>query len=1069
MTFKSTKPAIVYGSEFDFQMPQSLQAALTTAIDKYPNGEFIFVDEVEKTSKISYQEQLHNALNMLGQLQKLGCTKGHHVILDASSPQDFIPALWAVLLGGMTAVPLVPSQWNVKSHREFTERMHNTHLMLNRPLVISSNTQLFQANGCQPISFSQLKWKIKPGTPANSDTAQSAVMISTSGTTGKPQLVTLSGKAVMHRWWPAGPESPNKNVFLNWMPLDHVMGLGFASPNCQAKINLSAECFIKNPITWLTQIEKQKVTHAGMSNFGMRLINQAASGKTWCLGTIKKIGVGTEMISADICSAFIEMLIRNGAVDDAVILGYGLSECGPVAGGVRAYRPESIRRSNQPPLIDRPTSGHAIRVVDDFGNLLNETEVGEIQVAGPTMTNGYYNDIEANAFLFTADKWLRTGDVGYLQDGYLCVTGREKETISVNSEKYSCIEMDSAIQKISGILVAHVFNFFEPETQASKLGLVYVLDGNVSNKAQMESDMRRIFADTFGFGLNLCKEIKEHDLPRTRTGKLRRHQLVNLLNINSTKVNYSKPQQDATASVQNVIAKIMSRFLGGVVPKPKQDFFSLGGDSLGALMFLVAIEKELNINMPPAIFSQDPTVEAIIKFSGKQGGNLSSELRLVPVQKGHSEHILFITPGIWGKNAFASQFATEMGAQFSVWTFHVGSKHFKMQSITDFAKACCVLIKAAQPKGPYNLLGHSFGGLLAYEIACQLIFSGEKVNTISIIDAIAKLEQRDFGISKTKPANFLVENHRYISRLYLPKVANVSVSYFKAKDSVYYSHSDQASGWDYYAKQGVAVYDISGDHQSIVKGKSRQLVAKYVAENICGKIKITAPHSSIPEETRLFIDKALQATIDKDLRTEIYCLTKSINSYRDCPSWIYMRLAFALYDNRDIKSSVQVYIDAQKRDSWPLNSHYRFRNVLKLIRQSSLAKSVLEVVENVAIDSPATAHMVGAIFRALQDLTLATKSYESGLVLFPQSLELRVSLVETLIAQKSNAIAESQIKFALTLEQENDVTFFKLGHYALSLNNLELASQCFKKCIAIDPENTKAHANIEHIKKLKII
>ncbi|HQS44557.1 MAG: hypothetical protein B7X97_06295 [Methylotenera sp. 17-45-7] len=1064
---QSHKAAIATGSVFNFTMPESIREALTIAVEKYPDGRFVFIDEHESAHSVSYQTLWDKALNILGNLQALGCCSGQNIILDASNPSDFIPTLWAILLGGMTAVPLAPSKWNVRSHKEFTERMQSVHSKLNHPFTISNNPPLFHTNSCQPTSYMELNQAGQLGTPVSNSASLPAVMISTSGTTGKPQLVTLSGTALMHRWWPAGPENPNKNIFLNWMPFDHVMGLGLASPNCQSKINLNSECFIKNPTSWLTQIEKYKVSHAGMSNFGMRLISEACANKNWHLDSLKKVGVGTEMISVEICDTFVEMLVRNGAAADAVILGYGLSECGPVAGGETAYNPSSLQRSDQPPIIDKPSSGHSIRIVDELGQILNEGETGEIQVTGPTMTSGYHNDDEANMFLFTADKWIRTGDIGYLQDGLLCVTGRVKETITINSEKYSCIDMDATIQKIPGVLAAHVFNYLESNTQASKLGLVYVLDTTVKNKHHFEITIRKTFADAYGFGINRCKEIAADDIPRTRTGKLQRLLLADTFKGSTDSSDHAVQQHIASYSIEAEIAKIMSRFLSGAVPNATQDFFTLGGDSLGALMFTTAIEKELNIIIPPTIFTQHPTISAIVKFMSGSNATQSDRLILVPVQRGESDQTLFIMPSIWGNNAYASQLAAEIGSEFSVWTFHLKNKHTKMQSIAEFAKACCELIKTVQPKGFYHLVGHSFGGLIAYETANQLVSSGNKVGSLCIIDTIAKLEQRDFGISKITPKDLLVENHRHISKLYLPQTADVRVSYFKAKDSVYYCRSNPCAGWTYYAKQGVDIYDIAGDHQSIVKGKSRQQLAKHIADIVRGKSNLITPYLDITDQVRANIDKALQACIDGNLYAEINYLKLAIHLLRSAPSWLYMRLAHALHEGKDNKSAVKVYIDAQKNDPWPLTSHYRFRNMLQTIPNSPVTKNVLHVIKSINVDSPATAYMVGSLFMTVHDLNTAKASYELGLVMFPQSLELRIRVVEILILQKCYTDAEYQIKQSLEHEQENDVAYFKLGQCAMNLRNLELADACFKKCITFDPENTKAHSHIAQIQKFK--
>ena len=98
----------------------------------------------------------------------------------------------------------------------------------------------------------------------------------------------------------------------------------------------------------------------------------------------------------------------------------------------------SSRQTERRILLDRPTAGHAVRIVGEDGEILNEDCVGAIEVRGPTMASGYIGDPAETGRLFTSDGWLRTGDLGVLNDGRLAVIGREKELIVVNARKYSC-------------------------------------------------------------------------------------------------------------------------------------------------------------------------------------------------------------------------------------------------------------------------------------------------------------------------------------------------------------------------------------------------------------------------------------------------------------------------------------------------------------------------------------------------------------------------------------------------------------------------------------------------------
>ena len=149
-------------------------------------------------------------------------------------------------------------------------------------------------------------------------------------------MVGLKEGAVLARWWPKLPDGGSTSAFLSWSPFDHVMGLGLAAPNLKRKVHLDAEFFVANPLLWLDAMEETRATHATMTNFGLSLIVRAVEAdpeRSWQLGDIRKIGVGAEPVSPALCRRFLDCLAPFGLRKDAIILGYGLTECGPVVGG----------------------------------------------------------------------------------------------------------------------------------------------------------------------------------------------------------------------------------------------------------------------------------------------------------------------------------------------------------------------------------------------------------------------------------------------------------------------------------------------------------------------------------------------------------------------------------------------------------------------------------------------------------------------------------------------------------------------------------------------------------------
>src|SRR5271165_4520390 len=128
-------------------------------------------------------------------------------------------------------------------------------------------------------------------------------------------------------------------------------------------------------------MEETRATHATMTNFGISLIVRAVETnreRSWRLGDIRKIGVGAEPVSPALCRRFLDCLAPFGLRKDAIILGYGLTECGPVVGGGTAFVLDPAPETDGGIFLDRPTAGHAVRVVGENGQILNEDCVGAI-------------------------------------------------------------------------------------------------------------------------------------------------------------------------------------------------------------------------------------------------------------------------------------------------------------------------------------------------------------------------------------------------------------------------------------------------------------------------------------------------------------------------------------------------------------------------------------------------------------------------------------------------------------------------------------------------------------------
>src|SRR4029079_9585460 len=95
--------------------------------------------------------------------------------------------------------------------------------------------------------------------------------------------------------------------------------------------------------------------------------------------------------------------------------------------------------------------GVQVRIVDRAGQLLTEGVIGRVEVRGQVVTPGYLNNPDANQEAFSADGWFYTGDLGFLLDGRLTITGREKEIIIINGANYYCYEIEDIVNELPGV------------------------------------------------------------------------------------------------------------------------------------------------------------------------------------------------------------------------------------------------------------------------------------------------------------------------------------------------------------------------------------------------------------------------------------------------------------------------------------------------------------------------------------------------------------------------------------------------------------------------------------------
>lgn len=743
--------------------PGGLAEALIGAVDRFPKGGFEHIDPDGGVTSASYAETLARALRVLGGLQRRGFQPGDFAVLHLTHSADFVPACWAVLLGGGVVAPLAKrprSRRHAKTAAGMLQRLEET---LPSPWLI---TDVAEGAAARHLDVAALSQDAPGEARSHSDLDVTRLLIPTSGTTDRPRLVALSERAALARWWPTVPAAEHALTHLTWSPFDHIMGLGLVSPNLERKIALAPERFAAAPTAWLDAIERFAVTHATMTNSGLEMITSAARAmpdRAWNLASLRKLGVGAEAIAPKICSRFFETLSPMGLRRDVMILGYGLSECGPVVGGADCFTPEVAALG--PPSLDRPTRGHSVRIVRD-GAILAEGEIGLVDVRGPTMTSGYYGDPEASAALFTPDGWLRTGDLGFLRDDRLTITGREKEQIIIHGVKYACAAIELVAEGVEGVSAAFAAPCLDRKTGGGHFAVFFVPGDGSIPAHEIRANLGEAIAREFGLAPTAVAPIAAEAIPRTPSGKVQRHELGAALDagrydsllIPETGAGADRSSFDAR---EHRVAAIWSELLGERAFGLDDDFFAVGGDSIAAVRMILAIEEAFDVRLPQTVLHDRTTIRGLADWlaAGARGGGAALETltgleaRLRDLTRNWDGEpvepdglVRGLNRGAPGRPWFwCIQHGPTIGGLQKV----VGDQHplYAMRSgqlimdytpanVTALARRYVREILVADPTGPYLIGGECQGCYIALEIARLLRASGREVALLTLFDTV---------------------------------------------------------------------------------------------------------------------------------------------------------------------------------------------------------------------------------------------------------------------------------------------------------------------------------------------
>jgi acyl-CoA synthetase (AMP-forming)/AMP-acid ligase II/acyl carrier protein len=527
--------------------------------------EIRFIDGENDESVISFGELWDRAHALLGALQARGMEHGDELIIFSKSNESFVVAFWAAVLGGMVPVPVA-----VGISDEHKLKLFRILSQLHRPTLFTEMDLLQRlhdfAKDEQMPAISELLDEhavlmsdVEPGAHGKVYAAQPddiGFIQYSSGSTSDPKGVVLTHRnlCVNIRAIVEGFAWNHDDQSLSWMPLTHDMGLiGFHLSVLAAGMNhavMDTSLFVRRPLLWMSKASELRATQLCSPNFGYKHFLKLFQRKGLPgidLSCVKRIINGAEPISWDLCEEFLAALAPQGLKRNTMLPVYGLAEAtvgvsfsplGPEYERVvmdrhslqigATYRPVDPADPDAVSFVKvgKAIRDVAIRIADDSDQVLEDGHIGNIQLAGGSVTSRVYGDEQATADLFTADGWLRTGDCGVVVDGDLVITGRQKDIIIINGQNYYPHDLEEIIAQLDGLdLNKVVVAGATPKGGQTEELIVFILFRQDTDAFRPLVDgVRRIVGEHAGLEVDTVIPVAR--IPKTTSGKVQRAKLL---------------------------------------------------------------------------------------------------------------------------------------------------------------------------------------------------------------------------------------------------------------------------------------------------------------------------------------------------------------------------------------------------------------------------------------------------------------------------------------------------------------------------------------------------------------
>ena len=717
-----------------------------------------------------------------------------------------------------------------------------------------------------------------------------AHVVYTSGSTGKPKGVMITHGNLSHY-------AHSLQIALNITPDDVYLYRGSIAlivsarqllmPLAQgAAVSILTTADKKDPLKMFELIKQHGVTIVDRvpsfwRNFS-GILNSLSTERRQSLmdNQVRLVAAGGEQVSVEIYQCWRKVFKPEVKLANI----YGQTEGTGVV--TIYYIPDEIDEHFKSLPVGSPIPNMRVYILDRYLKPVPIGVTGEVHISGRGVAQGYLNRPELTAEKFIDNPFslqssltdeegrrlYKTGDLGrYLANGTVQFLGRSDRQVNINGLRIELGEIETTLVQHPQILESAVI------VKENKLGETLVAYLVPSQDRPNPQAIRSFLLEKLPKYMLPANLIFCDSFPLTASGKIDRNALA-IHELEHRQTEYITPRNDIEAGIVQTLEEILDIKQISV----QDDFIELGGNSLIAARLVTEIENQYGQIIPISSVFQSPTPQALAELIAQEKQNSTSK-SLIPIKQGKSQPILFGIHNLgYGLELYRS-LAKHLGADISLYglsSFFSNEPNLPHpRDISGLASYYAHQLQLVQPKGPYHLMGVSFGGVIAYETAQRLVSQGNEVKFLGLIDTFIPnqnsitstlpLKERIFGhINKirTKGASHVLnriewrigatmddvraklyeidwikenfadktsrnfaqaeyvqqrKEHQQVNQNYAIKPYSGHVSMFRATDDM-----DSKLGWRELAKSGLSIHDVPGEHLEVLQEPNVQILAQ---------------------------------------------------------------------------------------------------------------------------------------------------------------------------------------------------------------------------------------------------